>query len=199
MEPWTFEPPTEYYDEKFEIIDDQICQLIEKRKELSKDKPGFPTKKYIEVWSEKYGFEEEFLNTVFSNFLNENLYKHKVEPKNFLKSIPILKAFEKEDVYYFVTLIRQFENASVVELNISDKVIGDASEWDHPEENLELSIQAKDKEFDCINNGGGGIPGSITNTFIVTPALPDDISEYNLVFKAYKTMFAKDPIFEFTI
>ncbi|WP_225742814.1 hypothetical protein [Marinilactibacillus sp. Marseille-P9653] len=199
MEPWTFEPPTEHYDEKLATIDDKICQLMKQRKVLSNDNPSFPTRKYITDWSEKYGFNEEFLNTVFSDLLNENLYKPKVEPKNFLKNIPILKAFEKEDIFYFVTLIRQFENASVVELNISDKIIGDTSEWNHPEEHLELSIKAKGKEFDCINDGGGGIPGSMTNTFIVSPALPDDVSEYELIFQAYKTIFAKDAIFEFTI
>ena len=199
MEPWTFEPPTDYYDEKFVTIDEQICQLMKQRKVLSKARPGFPTKKYIESWSEKYDFKEEFLNTIFSDLLNENLYKPKVEPKNFLKSIPILKAFEKDDAFYFVTLIRQFENASVVEITISDKIIGDESEWNYPEEHLELSIKAKNKEFDCINDGGGGSPGNITNTFIVSPALPDDVSEYDLVFKMYKTIFAKDAIFEFVI
>ncbi len=38
-----------------------------------------------------------------------------VEPKGFLKNTPILKSFEKDDVFYSVTFIRQFENASVVE------------------------------------------------------------------------------------
>ncbi|MFC6463464.1 hypothetical protein ACFP65_00405 [Marinilactibacillus sp. GCM10026970] len=199
MEPWTFEPPTEHYDEKLVAIDNQICQLMKQRKELSDNTPSFPTRKFITDWSEKYGFDEEFLNTIFSDLLNENLYKPKVEPKNFLKNIPILKAFEKEDVFYFVTLIRQFENVSVVELNISDKIIGDVSEWNYPEEHLELSIKARDQEFDCRNDGGGGVPGSITNTFIISPALPDDVSEYDLVFKMYKTIFAKDATFEFTI
>ncbi|WP_226036823.1 hypothetical protein [Aquibacillus saliphilus] len=113
-----FEPPTKHYDQQIEAIDEQICNLIKQRKDISNNTPGFPTKKLITAWSEKYSFYEGFLNSVFTNFLNEDMYKPVVEPKGFLKNIPILKSFEKDDVFYSVTFVRQFENASVVHFNI---------------------------------------------------------------------------------
>ena len=118
MKRMPFEPPTEHYDERIEAIDEQICQLIKQRKELSNNNPGFPTKQLIANWAKKYNFYEDFLNSVFAHFLNEEIYKPVVEPKGYLKNIPILKSFEKDDKFYSVTFIRQFENASVVHLNI---------------------------------------------------------------------------------
>ena len=46
----------------------------------------------------KYSFYKGFFNSVFSHFLNEDIYKPVVEPKGFLKNIPILKSFGKVDV-----------------------------------------------------------------------------------------------------
>lgn len=200
MDPWAFEPPTEYYDENFTAIDDQICQLIEKRKELSKDNPGFPTREYIADWSEKYGLNEDFLNAIFSEILNENSYETIVEPKNFLGNNIVLKALEKNDVLYSVIAVRQFENASEVHLNIIRNLVEEITEWGQIDQyHFELSIKAVNGQFETSNNGGGGTPGSESYTFIVSPALPDEVSEYNLIFKAYKTRLSKDVIFEFTI
>ncbi|MFT4417293.1 hypothetical protein ACLM5H_26045 [Fredinandcohnia humi] len=113
-----FEPPTEHYDERIEAIDEQICDLIKQRKEISSNNPGFPSKQLISTWCEKYNLFEDFLNGVFAHFINEDMYKPVVEPKGFLENIPILKSFENNDVFYSVTFIRQFENASVVHFNI---------------------------------------------------------------------------------
>ena len=93
MKPMLFEPPTDHYDERIEATDEQICQLIKQRKELSDNNPGFPTEKHITDWSKKYDFEEDFLNYIFVDLLNEDLYKPVVEPKNFIKNTPVMKAF----------------------------------------------------------------------------------------------------------
>jgi len=69
-----FEPPTEYYDERIEVIDEQICNLIKQRKDISNNNPGFPTKQLIANWSKKYSFYEDFLNSVFADLLNEDIY-----------------------------------------------------------------------------------------------------------------------------
>lgn len=42
-----FEPPTEYYDKRIENIDEQICELINQRKDLSNNNPGFPTNRLM--------------------------------------------------------------------------------------------------------------------------------------------------------
>ena len=71
MKRMPFEPPTEHYDEEIEAIDEQICNLIKQRKDLSNNNPGFPTKQLIANWAKKYNFYEDFLNSVFAHFLNE--------------------------------------------------------------------------------------------------------------------------------
>jgi len=195
-----FEPPTEHYEEQIEAIDEQICNLIKQRKDLSYNNPGFPTKQLIANWAKKYNFYEDFLNSVFAHFLNEDIYKPVIEPQGFLKNIPILKSFEKDDIFYSVTFMRQYENASVVNFNIDR----DDSDDDMPRRFREpilfdLSIEGKEVDYDCRNEGGGGSGGHESYTFIVSPALPDDLSELKLVFKQFKVPFQKPTGFEFVI
>jgi hypothetical protein len=202
MKRMPFEPPTEHYDERIEAIDEQICELINQRKDLSNNNPGFPTKQLISHWSKKYDFYEDFLNGVFAHFLNEEIFRPVVEPKGFLKNIPILKSFEKDDLFYSVTCLRQYENASVVHFNIdredSDEMTGDFRERKHTW--FELSINdGKGTEFDCRNEGGGGSRGHMSFTFIITPPLPDDFFEIKLIFRECKAPFSKPTGFEFII
>lgn len=200
MKHMSFEPPTDYYDERVAETDEQMCQLIKQRKELSDNNPGFPSKKYIKDWSKKYGFYENFLNYIFADLLNEDLYKPVIEPKNFLKNISVLKAFEKDNSFYSVTFVRQFENASVVHLNLHSAIRDDMSEWDHSEHShFELSVKAEDRQYECRNEGGGGTLGNETYTFIVSPALPDDVSNYDLFFTEYKMPYKRETGFEFKI
>lgn len=201
MKQMPFEPPVDHYDERIAAVDEHICQLIKQRKELSNNDPGFPTQQYINDWSKKYGFYEDFLDSVFSSFLYEEIHRPAVEPKGFLKNIPILKSFEKDDEFYTVTLVRQFENASVVHLNINSNVTDDdTSEWyQRDPSHFELSILGEGEiNYDCRNEGGGGTMGNETFTFVVSPALPDDKSEYQLVFKEHQTPFQKETGLEFT-
>lgn len=196
-----FEPPTEHYDYRIESIDEQICDLIKQRKELSNHNPGFPTKELISAWCKKYNFYEDFLNGVFAHFLNEEIYRPVVEPQRFLKNLPILKSFEKDDVFYSVTCVRQYENASIVHFNIDREEPDDEMPRRFHREHtfFELSINSKGVEYDCRNEGGGGSGGHETYTFIVSPALPDDSSKFKLVFKEFRIPFQKPTGFEFVI
>ena len=148
-----FEPPTEHYDERIAAIDEQICALIQQRKELSNNDPGFPTKQLLTNWSEKYKLYEDFLNGLFGHFFYEDLYKPKVEPKGFVKNIPILQSFEKNDLFYSVIFICQFENASVVHLSV-DRDDSDDSPVDLRRREFtffDLSFEGKGAEYDCQN------------------------------------------------
>ncbi|MFD2925283.1 hypothetical protein [Halobacillus naozhouensis] len=193
MKRMPFEPPTEYYDERIETIDEKICDLIEQRKDLSNNNPGFPNKKLINAWAKRYNLFEDFLNRLFVHFLNEENFRPVIEPKGFLKNIPILKSFEKDDRFYSVTFVRQFENASVVHFTIdrdaSDEMPGGLREHTF----FELSIAGTGEDYDCRNEGGGGSNGHTSFTFIVSPSLPDDISEIVFVFKEYKASFKAKP------
>lgn len=200
MEQFGFESPTDYYDERISETDEQICKLINERKRLSDNNPGFPSSNYITKWSKGYNLEEIFLNYVFAHFYNEELYKAAIEPKNFRKNIAVLKAFEKEDTFYSVTFVRQFENVSVVHLNINSKATDESSEWDHSEyKHYKLSIKSENTQFECRNEEGGGTSGNYSYAFIVSPALPDDVSQYNFVFTEYSLPSKKDTDFEFVI
>ena len=194
-----FEPPTEHYDEQIESIDEQICNLINQRRELSNNNPGFPTKELIAKWSTKYNFYEGFLNSVFSHLLNEEEYKPVVEPKGFLENIPILKSYEKDGVFYTITFVRQFQNASVVHFTI-DKEESD-SEKRKPQEHsfFDLSIEGEEIDYDCRNNFGGGSGTHHSFTFTVSPALPNDFSNIKLIFKEYQLPFQKPTGFEFVL
>lgn len=200
MKRMPFEPPADHYDERIKAIDEEICQLIRERKDISNNNPGFPTKELIANWSKKYNFYEDFLNSVFAHFLNEEMYRPIVEPIGFLKYIPILKSFEKDDNFYSVTFVRQFENASEVHLNIDRNSSDEPFEW-HRREHIyfELSIDGEGTHYDCRHEGGGGSRGHESSTYIVSPALPDDISKVKLVFKEYKVPFRKPTGFEFII
>jgi len=59
-----FQPPTEYYCELLAPIDEQICALIAKRKEISKDNPGFTQPNLIAAWSQQYGLNEDWLRSI---------------------------------------------------------------------------------------------------------------------------------------
>jgi hypothetical protein len=194
-----FEPPTEHYDKRIEAVDEQICHLIKQRKELSNNNPGFPTKHLIAAWSKKYNLDEEFVNSVFGHFLMEDMFRPVVEPKGFLKNIPILKSFEKGDLFYSVTLVRQYENASVVHFNIDRDDSDEQHEMFQEHPFFELSIQGGVRDYECRNEGGGGSRGHMSFTFIVSPPLPDDLAGLRLVFKECKSPFQKPTGFEFAV
>lgn len=196
-----YERPTEHYDEKLETIDEQICDLIKQRKDLSSNTPSLPTKQLLSNWSKKYDLYEEFLVSVFSHFLNEEWYRPVVEPTGFLKNIPILKSFEKDHKFYTVTFIRQFKNASVVHFTIDrDDSEDDEMSRRFRDPNLfDLEIVGKEVDYDCRNEGGGGSGGHESFTYIISPALPDDLVDYKLVFKQCKIPFNIPTGFEFVI
>lgn len=152
-----FELHTDYYDERLLPIDEQICALFKKRKDISEKNPGFPpTGPYV-------------------------------EPKGFRKYEPILKSVEKGECMYTLSFVRQYENASVINL-----IIDWESENDSPDDRFhrhtfwELVLG---EQYDCRMSGGGGSDGHISYNFIVSPPLPDNLSGMDLVFKEFKTPY----------
>ncbi|MET3727082.1 hypothetical protein ABID52_000663 [Fictibacillus halophilus] len=95
MKRMPFEPPTDFYNERIEATNQQICELIKQRKVLSNNNPGFPTKQHILAWCEENDLYEDFLNSIFAHFLSEDMYKPLIEPKGFIKNIPILNHLKK--------------------------------------------------------------------------------------------------------
>lgn len=195
MKRMPFERPTDHYDERILSIDEQICALLKERKDVSSNNPGFPPTDQIAEWAKKYNQYEDVLNSIFSTLRMEEEFKPRVEPENFIKHLPILKSFEKNDRLYTITFIRQFENASVVQLNI---------DWEEKTEDiddyrlrhmshhhfLELSLG---ENYECRTDNGSCSDGHFRQNYIVSPPIPDDPSGLNLIFKEYHDYFKGKP------
>ena len=178
MKRMPFERPTERYDERLYPIDEQLCSLLKQRKDTSNKNPGFPPLEDISKWAEKYDLYEDLLRTMFGILRNEDDFRPRVEPTNFQKYIPVLKAVEKEQCLYSVTCIRQYSNASVVNFIIEREPSEEEQFPRHSYWHLWIG-----EEYDCRQTGGGGSEGHISYNFIVSPPLPDDVSGIDLIFK----------------
>ncbi|WP_413366734.1 hypothetical protein [Lysinibacillus sp. 3P01SB] len=195
-----FVPPTDHYDKRIEAVDEEICTLIKKRKDLSDENPGFPTKQLIASWAEKFDFYEDFLNSLFHNFLNEEMYKPQVEPEGFVKNIPLLKTFEKKEKFYTLTFVQQFENASVVHLHMDENKPVEMEKVLHRHyQHFELSVEAPEIIYNCRLARSSGSGEHMSYKYVVSPALPDDRSKYTLVFKEFEEPFGKPTGFEFSM
>ena len=103
MKRMPFERPTEHYDERISKIDEQICEMLKLRKQLSHNNPGFPPFEYISEWAETFELYEDFLKVVFGTLRSEEHYKPMVDPSDFRKHIPVLKSVEKGNFFYTLT------------------------------------------------------------------------------------------------
>lgn len=190
MRRMSFERPTDHYDERILTIDEQICALLKRRKELSNNDPGFPPLEYISNWADKFDLQEEFLQLLFGVIRNDEDYRPFIEPVGFRKQIPVLKSVEKEEYFYSITMIRQYENASVVYLHIDGEPLFDDVHEQPNHGFLDLFIEGG---YDCRSIGGSGSDGHFTHRFTVSPPLPDDFAGLDLVFKTYNEFNGDNP------
>lgn len=197
MQRMTFERPTDYYDDRLYTIDEKICELLKERKELSGGDPGFPHDEAIYKWAKQYGFYPDYLNSLFSSMMDEGEFKPRVEPTTFKKHIPVFKTYEYKGIMYTVTFIRQYANASVVYLYSDWDSTNEAFNEVKPHSFFQLSI---DDTYDCWPEGGGGTDGHLSHHFVISPALPDNLSGISLRFKEHNMPFRKDQaVLEFEI
>lgn len=182
----SFERPTEHYDERIFNIDEQICALINQRKEISGNNPGFPPFGYISKWASSFGLYEDYLKAVFGTLRSEEHFKPMIEPSGFRRHIPVLKSIEKDEHFYSVTSLRQYSNASVITFSIDWDMTTDISSNTHKHSHFELCLGEK---YDCRMTNGGGTSGHSSYNYVVSPPLSDDISGIELVFKEYSDPF----------
>lgn len=193
MKRMPFQRPTEHYNELLLSIDEKICSLLKERRELSNNHPGFPPEDVISNWAKKYGLYEDYLNALFGTLRMEEYFRPRVEPTGFRKHLLMGKSVEIEGIVYSITAIRQFENASVVQLHVDwHEEVEDPRERhrQHHHQNFELMLGDK---YDCRQEGGGGSTGHFTYRFIVSPPLPDDVSGLKLVFIEHDGPFDDKP------
>lgn len=187
------EQHSKYNDSRLVTIDEQICALLQQRKEQAALTPGLPSDDTISKWAQQYGFDDTFLALFFQLIKSEKYYTSKVEPSGFRHYIPVLKTVAKGERLYTVSYVRQYDNASVVQLLI---------DWDEQQE-TQLTIQQKlerkhfglyiDASYECRSKGTGGSNGHESSTYVVTPPLPDDLSGLHFVFTEYEDAFEEKP------
>lgn len=197
-----FEPAeglTEQYNEQLFSIDKKICELLNQRKEISKNNSILPSDKVISSLVDEYGFQKEYLQAFFTTMEMEDSFKPIVEPIEFKKYLPVLKSFEHEGFMYTVTFIRQYANASVLYLY---------SDWDDTKDTVDVNRIPDffdlfiDDTYDCRSELSSGTTGHMSYSYIISPALPDDITGIKLLFKESGGSFTENPTkkgFEFSI
>ena len=102
MKRMPFRRPTTHYNEDIKQIDEKLCELIKKRKEISNNDPGYPPFEYITDWAEKFDLYEDLLKSIFSSLWKDEIYKPFVEPKDYIKNLPVLKSLELDNKLFSV-------------------------------------------------------------------------------------------------
>lgn len=186
MKRMPFKRPTTHYDERIKQIDEKICELINQRKEISNNSPGYPPFEYISNWAEKFNLYEELLKSIFGSLWNEKTFRPLVEPEELRRNLTILKSIEIDNRLFSVISIRQYSNSSIVNFNIDWDNTNESSERKSRHNHFELFIGEK---YDCRIIDGVGGDGHIHYNFIISPPLPDNISGIELIFKEFNPQF----------
>lgn len=181
------------YDPRLEVIDEKICALIQKRKSISEGRPGIPSEELLQQWSRKYGIYKDLLDSIFSNLRNEEEFRPRVVPQNFRRILPVMQGKEIDGCFYYVTHIRQYDNASVLSLNISlpknyTESFSPKEEW-REDSHRYFDLQLEISGFDCRSDSGSGSEDQYMMDYIIAPALPDNYSGLDLVFKESQECF----------
>ncbi|MNC44097.1 hypothetical protein D3C75_929930 [compost metagenome] len=126
------------------------------------------------------------MKAVFGTLLSEDHFKPMVEPIDFRKHIAVLKSIEKDELFYTLTSIRQYSNASVVTLNIDWDMTTELPANSHSHSFFELFIG---EEYDSRMTNGGSSTGQASYNYVISPPLSDDPSGVTLEFRKYGKPF----------
>jgi hypothetical protein len=184
------ERPTDHYDARLFKIDEQLCALLEERREISNQNPGYPPFKSIECWADRYHLYPDLLKSLFNMLLNEEVYLPVVEPTGFRNYLPVLRHVEQDNQVYTLSGIRQYENASVVNLSIHGDCLERENEFMRAHTYIELDLG---EGYHCYVDQGASSGGNSVYNFVVSPALPDDLAGIAFVFSEYERPLKRKP------
>ena len=165
--------PTDYYCQEVELVDERLCALIAERQQISRDNPGFPGAERIEDWRQRYGIDVVRTWHIFSILCREQsvLLIFPV-PTGFLRFLPIAKSVEVDGVVYAVTHMKQYENVSIVYVEISLETLEENVQIKYGQVHLSIT-----PTYTCEQHSGSGHGKYIQASFVVTPPLPDNVSQ----------------------
>jgi hypothetical protein len=181
-----FRPPTDYCCEAVDPVDEQLCALIAKRKDVSGNNPGFPGVDRIAAWCERYGLNEQMIWHVFNQLYHGDRFQPPPVPTGFRRFVPIVKFVKLDGLLYAVTHMKQYANASVVNIEVS---LGDDEE-----ETVEIAHARMDLSlgpaYTCWQESGCGGSKGMHYGFTVAPPLPDDVAavEFSLQITPFPDM-----------
>ncbi|GAF15100.1 hypothetical protein JCM19046_137 [Bacillus sp. JCM 19046] len=164
------------YHPQIQDIDEQICALLQKRKQQSAGNPGIPTDVLLEKWADQYQLEEDMLYSIFYASNSEKDFKPVVVPKNYQKTIPVHKWHEENGVIYSISTVQQYTNASVMVL----QTIWDNNRY---EETPTYTMIDLGSSFQVVKTDGVGSSGTKTERFVITPPLTDDLPAIKVTVK----------------
>ena len=185
MEQKPFDFPNNPYEEKNYLIGEQLCQSLKQCKMIFDKDPFFSFSRYIPYWSKNFVLYKDLIETVIEAVRNSEEFKPRIKPNEFKKNIPVFKSIEKGQCLYSVPFIRQYKNASIVQFNI-DRVPNDRLNSQHIDSYFELSLG---EQYECRRANSSDSMDHSSINFIVSPALPDDLSGIEIIFKEYNTPF----------
>ncbi|SFJ04574.1 hypothetical protein SAMN02799624_03159 [Paenibacillus sp. UNC496MF] len=184
MKRMPYKRPTEHYDERIKAIDEALCILLKKRKDVSDNRPGYPPFAYIEAWAADNGLYEDQLKYVFGLLMDESLYRPIVEPAGFRKNLLAARQTEFGEAVYAVPFVRQYENASVVHFTIDRSEEEDAA-FDRSRRYRYYELTVGDG-YECGSPVGSSHGGHHAHDYIVSPPLPDDLAGFEFTFREYE-------------
>lgn len=174
------------YEKNNIFIGEQLCDSLKNCLEIYEKNPHCSFSNYLSDWSLKYNLYNNFLKAIFETLEEYKSFKPTVKPKEFKKHIPVLKSIEKDEYFYFIPFIQQYTNASIINFNIN---------WvpqDINQEVLYFELFIEEK-YECRLYNASNDIGYCSLNYLVTPPLPEDFSETELVFKEYLTPFKHKP------
>ncbi|HEU5140716.1 MAG TPA: hypothetical protein VFT51_12125 [Bacillales bacterium] len=166
--------PDEYND-VVKQIDEQVLKLITKRKSLVNGTRFVPPRELIQEWSRAFQMEPSEIG-MFIHTLNHGARPQFPDEKGgLLGVVPIMKKAKDENCEYVITHAMQHEKASVVAVEIHYHKADDGGSI-HIKPHLMLEVEGN-RMYSTHHDGarGGGTDAQLS--FLVTPGLPEDISD----------------------
>lgn len=152
--------------------DERLCELIARRYLAGKDKEGgMPDEEHLVKWSKQFDLDIFYLKRFFSVLMTPHWSRPFRDPIQLRTVIPLLRTAHQEGIVYQFTHMMQYENCSVVSLDIRIEDENSGQQLGMPE--LILALPGGGYHVQVTHSGGGGHRYAMS--FTVTPPLPDEI------------------------
>ncbi|WP_342424580.1 hypothetical protein [Paenibacillus sp. FSL E2-0178] len=169
------------YNDEAKQIDEQILRLVQQRKSVAEGQQLFPDPEMIQQWSAELGLELSEISLVLGS-LNESVPRRHFweEPGELRGVLPIMKTTRDGDFEYALTHSMQYENLSILSVEI--KCLTATVESVSIEAPLTLAILGE-AEYEVQMHGGRGGGAQVEMRFLIWPPLPEalDSIEFSLV------------------